>query len=75
MRNLFSFTPYVKNWEMKYNGMHKKKAIEGKELFITSYDPKNLEMTTDMSIFDNMVSKSPNLSLYYSSSENKRNAI
>jgi hypothetical protein len=55
--------------------MHKKKAIEGKELFITSYDPKNLEMTTDMSIFDNMVSKSPNLSLYYSSSENKRNAI
>jgi len=43
MRNLFSFTPYVYPWEMKYNGMHKKKAIEGKELFISNYELKNYQ--------------------------------
>ena len=44
MRDLFSFAkiyPYkITPWELKYNGMHKKKAILGKELFITNYDPR-----------------------------------
>lgn len=39
MRSLFSFASYVYPWKMKYNGMHKKKAIEGKELVITNYEP------------------------------------
>jgi DNA adenine methylase len=47
MRSLFSFTPYIYPWEMKYNGMHKKKAIEGKELFIANYEIENLEKTAD----------------------------
>jgi DNA adenine methylase len=38
IRDLFSFAQ-IYPWEMKYNGMHKKKAIEGKELFITNYNP------------------------------------
>lgn len=35
IRELFSFA-HVYPWEMKYNGMHKKKAVNGKELFITN---------------------------------------
>jgi DNA adenine methylase len=38
MRNLFSFA-HIYPWEMKYNGLNKKKAISGKELFITNYVP------------------------------------
>jgi DNA adenine methylase len=38
INNLFPFA-HINHWEMKYNGMHKNKAVEGKELFITNYDP------------------------------------
>jgi DNA adenine methylase len=41
IRNLFSFA-HIYPWEIKYNGMHKKKAIEGKELFITNYRVEKL---------------------------------
>lgn len=43
IRDLFSFA-HIYPWEMKYNGMHKKKAIEGKELFITNYEPEDFQM-------------------------------
>jgi DNA adenine methylase len=39
IHDLFSFA-HIYPWEMKYNGMHKKEAIEGKELFITNYEPE-----------------------------------
>jgi DNA adenine methylase len=42
IRDLFSFA-HIYPWEMKYNGMHKKKAIEGKELFITNYEPSDFQ--------------------------------
>jgi len=38
INNLFPFA-HINHWKMKYNGMHKSKAVEGKELFITNYDP------------------------------------
>jgi len=38
IRDLFSFA-HINPWKMKYNGLHKKKAVEGKELFITNYEP------------------------------------
>ena len=38
IRNLFSFARHIEPWEMKYNGMNKKQAINGKELFITNYE-------------------------------------
>lgn len=37
IRDLFCFA-HIYPWKMKYNGMHKKKAVEGKELFITNYE-------------------------------------
>lgn len=40
IHNLFSFAPYISPWKMKYNGMHREKAIEGKELFILNYDSR-----------------------------------
>jgi DNA adenine methylase len=40
MRYLFSFARHIYPWKMKYNGLHKKKAIEGKELFIMNYEPE-----------------------------------
>lgn len=39
MHELFSFAPHISPWKMKYNGMHKEKAIEGKELFISNFEP------------------------------------
>jgi DNA adenine methylase len=36
IRDLFSFA-YIYPWELKYNGLNKKSAIMGKELFITNY--------------------------------------
>jgi DNA adenine methylase len=38
IRNLFSFAKHIDHWEMKYKGMNKKQATNGKELFITNYD-------------------------------------
>jgi DNA adenine methylase len=40
MRDLFSFARHIRPWKMKYNGLHKKKATEGKELLIMNYDPE-----------------------------------
>jgi DNA adenine methylase len=40
MREMFSFAN-IYPWEMSYNGLHKKKAIRGKELFITNYEPEH----------------------------------
>ncbi len=37
INNLFNFA-HVEQWEMKYSGMHKSQAVEGKELFITNYN-------------------------------------
>lgn len=39
IRDLFSFAN-IYPWELKYNGLNKKSAIMGKELFITNYDPE-----------------------------------
>ncbi len=41
IRSLFSFA-YTYPWEMLYNGLNKKKAVKGKELFITNYKIKDL---------------------------------
>jgi DNA adenine methylase len=41
IRNLFSFAN-VYPWELKYNGLNKKTATNGKELFITNYEPQDL---------------------------------
>jgi DNA adenine methylase len=38
IRDLFSFAN-IYPWELKYNGLNKKSAIMGKELFITNYKP------------------------------------
>jgi hypothetical protein len=38
MRDLFSFAQIYPRG-MKYNRMHEKKTIEGKELFITNFNP------------------------------------
>ncbi|MGD0451710.1 MAG: DNA adenine methylase [Candidatus Bathyarchaeia archaeon] len=43
IHELFSFA-YIYPWKMKYNGMHKKKAIEGEELFITNYEPEDIKL-------------------------------
>ncbi len=40
IRELFSFAK-IYPWELKYNGLNKKSAIIGKELFITNYEPPN----------------------------------
>lgn len=37
IRDLFAFA-HLYQWEMKYTGLNKKKAINGKELFITNYE-------------------------------------
>jgi len=43
IRRLFSSPDiYMYPWEMLYNGLNKKKAITGKELFITNYNLKDL---------------------------------
>ncbi len=39
MRDLFSFAN-IYPWDLKYNGFHKKNAINGKELFISNYKIK-----------------------------------
>lgn len=36
IRKLFSFAQ-IYPWQLKYNGLHKKKAVNGKELFITNF--------------------------------------
>ena len=41
IRELFSFAN-IYPWELKYNGLNKKCAIIGKELFITNYNPQNI---------------------------------
>ena len=49
IRELFSFG-YISSWEMKYNGMHKKKAVNGKELFITNFKtefPQSFNVNTE----------------------------
>lgn len=38
IRDLFSFAN-IYPWELKYNGLNKRSAIMGKELFITNYSP------------------------------------
>jgi len=38
IRKLFSSFAYITPWGMKYNGFNKKKAINGKEVFITNYE-------------------------------------
>jgi DNA adenine methylase len=43
IRSLFSFA-HIYPWEMKYNGLNKKKAIKGKELFITNYVPPHVQI-------------------------------
>jgi DNA adenine methylase len=48
MRDLFSFAPHIYSWKMMYSGLHKKKAIQGKELFITNYEPESALQLTDL---------------------------
>jgi DNA adenine methylase len=38
IRRLFSSFAYIYPWKLKYTGMHKSKAVLGKELFITNYE-------------------------------------